>query len=69
MPTRILTIALGAALLPAGALAHLTGEAAHDTGHGLEGAALLALAGLAAFAGAAAWRLARRRNGRNGDDT
>jgi hypothetical protein len=69
MPTRILTIALGAALLPAGALAHLTGEAAHDSGHGLEGAALLALAGLAVLAVAGAWRLARRRNGGNGDDT
>ena len=63
MPTRILPLAAALAALPAPALAHLTGAEAHDTGHWLEGAGLLALALLAAV-----WLL-RTRARRKGDDT
>ena len=65
MPTRIPPLAAALAALPAPALAHLTGAEAHDTGHWLEGAGLLALAVLLARGLAAPRRRARRK----GDDT
>lgn len=63
MPTRIPPLAAALAALPAPALAHLTGEEAHDTGHWLEAGALLAVALFGA-----AWLLHRRAR-RGGDDT